>query len=109
MLRRGIVIVLTVDLPLFTQLGFSCRCYTVRHQFSVMSRFLTLSPVTATVLVIHWIRFVSWLKVQVVVVCLAACLSLSSFKAASQPHRFYRFTDCLEVLQYRQTQRESPY
>ena len=26
-------------------------------------------PIRATVLVSHWIRFVSWLKVRVVVVC----------------------------------------
>ena len=50
--------------------------YAVRLQVSVlycsasvfvMSRVSTLPPVKATVSVIHWIKFVSWLKSQVVV------------------------------------------
>jgi len=36
----GIVMVLTVDLPLFTQLGFSCRCYTVQLQLFFMSLYI---------------------------------------------------------------------
>jgi len=58
--------------------NFKYRCLPVQLQVSVlycsasvfvMSRFSTLPPVKATVLVLHWIRFVSWLKAQVVVVC----------------------------------------
>ena len=41
--------------------------YPVKLQVSIMSRVSTLPPVKATVLVLHWIRFVSWLKAQVVV------------------------------------------
>ena len=63
--------VLTVDLLLFTLLSLTCYCYSVKLQFSIMSRVLTLPPVKATVLVLHWISFVSWLKAQVVVVCYA--------------------------------------
>ncbi len=61
--------VLTVDLPLFTLLGLTLYCYPVKIQVSIMSRVSTLPPAKATVLVLHWIRFVSWLKAQVVVVC----------------------------------------
>ena len=35
--------------------------------YPILSRFLTLSPSRATVLVLHWIRFFSLLKAQVVV------------------------------------------
>jgi len=59
--------VLTVDLPLFTLLGLTLYCYPVKIQVSIMSRVSTLPPVKATVLVLHWTRFVSWLKAQVVI------------------------------------------
>ena len=59
--------VLTVDLLLFTLLSLTCYCYPVKLQVSIMSRVSTLPPVKATVSVIHWIKFVSWLKSQVVV------------------------------------------
>ena len=60
--------VLTVDLLLFTLLSLTCYCYPVKLQVSIMSRVSTLPPVKATVLVLHWIRFVSWLKAQIVIV-----------------------------------------
>jgi hypothetical protein len=43
--------VLTVDLLLFTLLSLTCYCYTVKLQFSILSRVLTILPVRATVLV----------------------------------------------------------
>lgn len=58
----GIVYLLTVQVSLFTQFDFSCHCYPVKLQVSIMSRVSTLPPVKATVLVLHWIRFLFLVK-----------------------------------------------
>ena len=60
----GIVYLLTVQVSVL-------YCSASVHWLlcAILSRFLTLSPSRATVLDLHWIRFVSWLKAQVVIVC----------------------------------------